>query len=283
MTTEKQVFNLIKFKDIEIIGSFNDKNIKYPSDIDLHESVTIDSYEEIINKFIEIFINAKKNPDVYITDFKCGTLLNGNAIRWSLSDLKRGFQYIEDKKINFIETLQDKSVIKLDVIALIDNRFTEITLNYFFYFKKGSTTPIIEDVAQELYFSYLKNIQKSDYYKALKRKYRYYKINKEKQKVKIIVDIFNSDLGLIRKILSDLALINKVIDNKFRKVNKNDVIHNIKLLLNDAPDQQLKDAIEKIIQQHSLSDMSKQIELILKYWTPFINEKFKDLMKKYEL
>src|SRR5262249_51246915 len=106
--------------------------------------------------------------------------------------------------------LQEKSVIKLDVIAHIKHRFTEITLNYFFYYTKGNTDPSVADVGEELYHSYRKNLQKGDFYKALKRLYRYYQVNKEKKKANLIMDIFNSNLGKMRKIIFDLSLISKV-------------------------------------------------------------------------
>jgi hypothetical protein len=199
-----------------------------------------------------------------------------------LKDLKDGYQYVEDCKINFIETLQEKSVIKLDDIVLIKHCFTEITLNYFFYYTKGNTDPNVIDVGEELYYSYRKNVQKGDYYKALKRLYQYYQINKKIKDANTIINIFNSNLGKTHKILLDLAIINKLLDNKFRKPKRKDIIENLSLLVIDANNQHLID-IHGIINKQSFSEMKQVIDHVLTKWELRINIQFKEVMKKYQL
>ena len=180
-------------------------------------------------------------------------------------------------------TLQHKSIIKLAVIALIKHRFTEITLNYFFHYTKGNTDPNVIDVSEELYHSYWKNIRQDDYYEALKRLYRYFQIKKKIQDVKIIIDIFNSNLGKTHKILSDMSIIAKVLENKFWKPKQKDIVENLSLLIIDANDQNLIDDIHDIIKKQSFDLMKQAINQILSKWKPIINQLFMQVMKKYNL
>jgi hypothetical protein len=142
----KKIINLLEINQSEIIGTGNDPEILYKTDIDLQEYITynndnIQIYNNILNDYKNIFDKIKKIDNIEITDFKCG-VLNGNIpIRWDYNSIKKGYQIIEDNKINFIDCLQEKSIIKIDLITLDNNIFTEYSNNYYYMFDDFSTNP----------------------------------------------------------------------------------------------------------------------------------------------
>ena len=155
------VIDILKIKSVERIGSSADPKIKYASDIDfqeLHE--TDDFFPNILRKFQEKFVKAEGNKNIFITDFKCG-LFRGQPIRWNKHTVKLGYQTIDGIRLEFIDCLQQKSLIKMDIIALINGIFTEFSNNYYFIFSNGfSTMPVtgnkIEDIFLMEFQRYMK-------------------------------------------------------------------------------------------------------------------------------
>ena len=135
-----KVIDILKIKDVQRIGSSSNPKIKYASDIDLREIIqTNDFFPEILKKFQQKFSIAQNDPKIFITDFKCG-MFRGQPVRWNKYTIKDGFQNIDGINIHFINCLQQKSSIKMDIIALVNQIFTEFSNNYYFTFPDGFTT-----------------------------------------------------------------------------------------------------------------------------------------------
>ena len=168
-----KVIDILKIKDVQRIGSSADPKIKYASDIDLQEVIqTDDFFPEIQTKFQQKFLKAQNNPNIFITDFKCG-MFRGQPVRWNKFTIKDGFQNIDGINITFISCLQMKSIIKMDIIALVNGIFTEFSNNYYFTFPNGfSTMPGQETkLSDVLLFQFQQKIKQKQYFKALKRLY----------------------------------------------------------------------------------------------------------------
>jgi len=125
----QNVFNLmsIKGKYNNIVGSASLKGILYNSDYDLNEMDHIKgpgAFDKVYEIFKHKFQLAKSNSNMYITDFKCGADSDGQPLKWTYDDLIK-------KKAQFIQALQTKSMIKLDIIYLINGTYVEITEVYF--------------------------------------------------------------------------------------------------------------------------------------------------------
>ena len=67
-----------------------------------------------------MFYHVRQLPKIVITDFKIGDK------RWSYDDIMNK----ENDGMSFDDALNIKGIIKLDFIALINNRFYEITEVY---------------------------------------------------------------------------------------------------------------------------------------------------------
>ena len=63
MLSKKDIFNFLKFNKVEIIGSYQDPQIKYPADIDLQEVIETDlPPNDILKIFQRKFKFAQSNP-----------------------------------------------------------------------------------------------------------------------------------------------------------------------------------------------------------------------------
>jgi hypothetical protein len=221
----------------QVIGSGSLEKIEYNSDYDLQEFINDKSnrrkanplrenvLDKIYNYFKKKFIYCKKNPNYFITDFKCGIGEDGEALRWEYKDIIKG---IKDD-ITFQEALMQKSTIKIDMIVFIEGIATEFSENY--YFKIGSTTNYYnEDIELGIEKSLNEYLYMKNYWKVLKRLFSLMLRNKTKNKTKLIklIDFFNSDVGLMNKCKNEFDILLILLEQKFKKVNIDDIFYNIK-------------------------------------------------------
>jgi len=226
----KDVFNILTINGkYQVIGSGSLDKIEYNSDYDLQEFINDKSNKNVLDKiynyFKKKFIYCKKNKNYFITDFKCGIGQDGEPLRWEYKDILKG---IKDD-ITFQEALKQKSTIKIDMIVLIDNIFTEFSENY--YFKFGSTTNYYnEDIELGIERSLNEYLYMKNYWKVLKRLFSLMLRNKTKNKNKLIklIDFFNSNVGLINKCKNEFDILLIILEQKFRKPNIDDILYNIK-------------------------------------------------------
>jgi hypothetical protein len=213
----RNVFNLISLtRKYKVIGSSNLKNIRYNSDFDLADFYN--SSKPTIKKIVKYFqfiyrILDSKSSYSYITDFKCGLNLDGEALKWTKEEVKQNKkQLLDGNYITLDEAIQQKSTIKIDVISYINNTFIEISENY--YIKMGSIsnfdeseldeTKILDSIKQ----SELDEVKDKNYNKALKRRFSYLYIkNKNDKKLIKLVEFFNSSVGILNKARSDLDVL----------------------------------------------------------------------------
>ena len=138
-----EILELLSINEYDIIGSKKDPNIKDEviSDIDAQE-ITFTTYEDILKHFQDIFKILKSSKNIIITDFKSGyNHLTELPYRWDYKTIMRGFQYdTEGNKIDFIDTLKIKSIIKIDTVIYYNKEFIEMTLNYYFSFPNHKKT-----------------------------------------------------------------------------------------------------------------------------------------------
>ena len=276
-----KVIDILRIKDVQKIGSSSDVKIKYASDIDLQEIIqTNDFFPEILRKFQQRFMKAQNNPNVFITDFKCG-MFRGQPVRWNKHTIKDGFQNIDGINISFINCLQMKSIIKMDIIALVKNRFTEFSNNYYFTFSDGfSTMPGNDTKLTDVFlFQFQQKIKEKKYFKALKRLYSYFKIKKNKKMQQTMIDFFNSNVGKLNYQINNLQIIDAVLNNPFRQPKKSDIIHNINIIKNNLPPE-LTQKIDTILRRPTLQTMKLAIQDVIQQLTEVVNEQTMDFIDK---
>ena len=282
---------LLLHESQEILGTAADLNISTFTDYDLQEYIDcVDNdiiYNIIYEEFKKKFIISKKDNDIYILDFKCGHGRGGMPIRWQYIDIINGYKYIDDEKIYFTNCLRQKSVIKLDVIY-IDNeyRLYEISQNYYIKIgdNKNYNDILVDDILRDLLINFRTLFyDEKKYYKSLKRLYSYYKLKDNKLKMKKLQSLFNSELGIDNKLSSDLKTIILLIDNKFRKVKKDLIYNNIKLLISLKNNKKYEIYLKNLIKNFNnlnISDIKNEIQKIIDVIDNDINNKTLEYINK---
>jgi len=118
-------------------------------------------------------------------------------------------------------------LVKLDTIFIIDNKINEITNNYLF----RDSLPTSSDIKLSLQNEIREKIKAGEYFKAIKRIFSLNSLfrNKSKDQDKLI-NYFNSDVGLLNKVRSDIDLLVVLIENKFKPVELELIRKNIQMI-----------------------------------------------------
>jgi hypothetical protein len=271
----RQIFNLLTIRgDYQVIGSGAIEEIKYGSDYDLQEFVKEGDYQKSTNHLLDMFRKkfamAEADRDVFILDFKVGVDDNGDPIRWDKKSIKAGFKKVDGRKVTFQEALLMKSTIKMDITALVDGVFIEFSDNYYLTLRDFNTFTAVakshEDILYSLQHEALTKYNHGDYWKASKRIFAFMKSKGGYiPQIKQLVNFFNTDTGRLSKNRSELDIIALVVDNKFRKPKKMDVVRNLRLVEMDIAKlhgYKIKDLHEKINAICKITDVVKMKEPI---------------------
>ena len=142
--------------------------------------------------------------------------LRFNVVRWTPTEVLKGFKNVRGQKFTLEDGFKSKSLFKLDVISLIDETYTEFTMIYDMrlnnkrlnYFGVNTKQTLLNDI--HLY-NYIGN-----WFKLLKRLFSYYnyvlkyeKGNKKRyfDKLEKVINILNSDVGILYTITQDIDVI----------------------------------------------------------------------------
>jgi hypothetical protein len=228
-----------------LAGSSNLRNILYNNDYDLNQQFNVLDTKEILTKlyqeFLNIFENCNKNKNYFIIDFKNG-IHNKEPIRWNYDDMKLGYKLIDGHKYTFQDclTVDNNTIKQLDIIFLLNNKFTSITNIYFITFVKDKkelnkkhmvdknqyTKNLIVDIVHDC-------IKDKDYFKAIKRYFSLLRIENDKMP-KTILDLFNSDIGLFYHDIFDLSLCLEMLEQTFKPVSLDLVKDNLQIIKQDV-------------------------------------------------
>jgi len=288
------VFNLLTITGkYNVIGSSSLKSILYNSDYDLDELIKSKKniYTEIFKTFQKKFQEASKNPEIFLTDFKCGLDINNDPLRWDKNDMKKGFKTLQDgSTLTFEDALKMKSVIKLDAIVLINGVFTEFSENY--YLKIGDDANFepeeakVENILQSIKRSFEDYIDEKNYLKALKRIFAYKKLEGgNKKQLDLLIDFFNSWVGLISYNKSELEVLSLLLENKFRKPILEDIKNNLQIIkqsLSYITAIDISSVSEKIDYICSLpvKTIKKEIDNLISFLSTKINKVSLDFISK---
>lgn len=212
------------FSDITRLGSSTFAVQKYWSDLDINnvfkEEGNIDQVAHAglknIRKLVKEIVNQ---PDVYFSDFKAGVDENGNALHWTAD------QILDTDNIWILtDALKQKSVIKLDIIAPLGDRFIEAS-TFFILAQVDSENNIknILNLPDDFIEQFQNNLRSeiSKYantkpFKAIKRLWSLSRIRKDIPTLKKIVPLIDSNLSLLSRITADMEtlilLLEKVSD-----------------------------------------------------------------------
>jgi len=276
----------------QLIGSAGIRNMLYVNDYDLNENFktkdTDTVLQELYQDFLNIFEKAKKK-DYYVMDLKTGEDSEGEALRWNYNDMKTRYKVVKNKKYTFKECLLMDATIKIDIVYLLNNIFTDITNNYFISINKRKIIPVMK-VNQEidaLKADYIEYKNEKNYFKALKRLFSIEKL--ENNVNREILTIFNSNIGRLYKGISNLNLIIEMLEKtnvsmEIIKIN----IENTKMFISNVVeinvDWVLDDlySLDNVISRKIMvRKLEKIVEDALVELNQYIVKHYKNLLKKF--
>lgn len=242
MVNKNQVISFLEIVNrAEVIGSYANKNIYYPSDVDLQQYITVKELgdKELLEEFQNKYKIAESNKDIYIMDFKCG-IYNSEPLRWNKDTIQQGYQLINNnRQISFISALNMVSTIKLDVIAFINNVFVEFSCNYYLIhdidgkIHKSFENKETDEILLSLKLDVVKYNNEGNYFKSLKRLTALRKL--QNLSIDKFVRFFNSKIGKLNYLLNGIDIIVQVMQNTFREVPKHDIYSHLKQIDKDLP------------------------------------------------
>jgi len=198
-------------RNIRVIGSASLRRIQYAGDYDANE-VSKESIPVIAKELGNVIKRLKKIPHLVIGDIKCGEW-RGEPIRWTPKEIEKGGKTLED-------ALRTGGRTKIDTMAIIGERYVEIGCVYMY---GDNVEPPDEDVlVKELELSMEEELGEGNYWKALKRYFSILRLTETKpKKVDILTNIFNSDLGRLYSVISDISVLEYLLETG---TGKTDVI-----------------------------------------------------------
>ena len=165
----KKIAKLMSLESkVNIVGSAKIKRSIFYSDYDSFSTVKGKNENTIYKHFKSVFEIIGNSENTIISDFKMGENAKGDPLRWDYEAIKRR----ENNGITFEDALKQKSMIKMDVVTLLNGRFIEITEVYNIYIDGESNFDYSkENVRHELMHDMNEQIKEGNYMKALKRRY----------------------------------------------------------------------------------------------------------------
>jgi len=188
----------------------------YHSDYDFNCKIRVRKQTPIILSF--------SNDKLYFIEFKI-EYIDGTKIK---------LNNVNDIKLNMFKNI---SFIKIDYIVFLDFIFKEVSIMYIFKENDMDT----DDIIKKLTDDYSELIDNGENFKAMKRAFSIYKIQKDYPNMKKLTSLFNSNLGKIYEINSNLKtilLLKTMYDDpltmkridinlKFLKIDPNDDLNKI--------------------------------------------------------
>lgn len=139
--------------------------------------------------------------------------LKFHIVRWTPKEVIAGKKKLRDGRIYTLqEAFKSPTITKLDVISLVQGKYTELSIIY--EFKNGSKainkTP--QDIEQSLKNDIMLYESEGNRFKAVKRRFALAKLKDEKDNLKKYHDIINSEAGKLYVVYSDVKTLADLLE-----------------------------------------------------------------------
>jgi len=273
----KKIVKLMSLESkVNIVGSAKVKRSIFYSDYDSFSTEKGKNENMIYNHFKSLFEIIKSSENTIITDFKMGEFKD-KALRWDYEAIKRR----ENNGITFDQALKQKSIIKMDVVTLLNGRFIEITEVYNIYIDGSSNADYSkENVRHELMHDMQEQIKEGNYMKALKRRYSLLNLdNKNKVEREKLVDYFNSPIGFLNRCKSDLETMLTVIQSP--KFDIDEIRNSLQMLKEIISAFPVENNLEMISKLKTKQNMKVPIYKMILRLKEFINKHAENTFRRF--
>lgn len=125
-------------------------------------------------------------------------------LRWKPNDIINGYiTLIDGSKYSLEDALKDDTIIKLDIIIPVGNRFAEISEMYIYKQTEDDDNNVLQSLADDI-----QKYKHNNTMKSLKRLYSIIELeNTDDKRLEKLEEFFNSEAGLINKVANDLDVL----------------------------------------------------------------------------
>ena len=131
--------------------------------------------------------------------------LRYNLVRWTPQEVLEGQKTYRTKTIKLSEAIQQPTIMKLDLVILDQGRFVEVSIIYELRWKSeriNDFPPV--DITQSIRENVLHYWKENNAFKMAKRIFSLARFTKKQTVVNKLIPFFNSDLGRLYAIISDI-------------------------------------------------------------------------------
>lgn len=138
-----------------------------------------------------------------------------HIIRWTVKDVLKGSVRLRDgRNMTLADAFLTPSVCKIDAIALVQNsRYTDFSCIYTYKYKGKILNETTSDAEHELKKNILYYASEGNYFKMAKRMFSILKRSNSSLSEKLNT-LFNSDLGRLYSLISDIGTILFLLENE---------------------------------------------------------------------
>lgn len=170
--------------------------------------------KKIISKNDYYIIDRKLKNDISIKEyFELVDILDYHIVRWSPSDILKGYTVLLDGEKYFLKEAINKGMTKIDVISLFNNVFTEFSCIYQFNYNDKPLNKIVSNIDYSLKEDILYYLTNKKYFKMAKRIYAYSKFKNDEIMMDKLIKLFNSNLGILYQIYGNIETLKIIFEN----------------------------------------------------------------------
>jgi hypothetical protein len=142
--------------------------------------------------------------------------LRYHIVRWTVPEVLAGEKTLTGgRTFTLQEAFNSPAISKVDVIGLVqNNKYTDFSMIYEFHNKGKVLNPDFRPIEQTLKEDILVYKNDGNAFKVLKRMYSLAKFKNQKDKIKKLTVILNSDLGRLYSLSSDVATLIQLLDEE---------------------------------------------------------------------
>ena len=262
-------------KKYNIVGSFSFHGVYWSSDVDLNESIKIKNEKQINTfnkKLSSILLKLSENENIFFIVFKYGIDDENESLHWTYDEIIKGHKVYGNNKMKKFNDAAMDGTIKLDIIFRMNySQFVEISIIY-------QINPEKIDIIHNLKADINEYLHIDRSYKALKRCFSFYALKNQKSKMYILLKLFNSDIGIISKIINEITIYIILLEMYSNKISLEEIkfgLQSLKYYINSIFRIKISNKfyqnLDKIC---NLKKVSKVIEELNK-----LNDNFKQILE----
>jgi hypothetical protein len=242
----KRIIKMLTFKKnkLELKGSSSLVSQRFFSDYDLFCVIEKPDEASFVAFLQHLLKTIEESEDYWMIELKFQTK-SGKKVRY--------YPHQPLKEADVGKVWKQLDFVKLDLIARIENRFTEVSVIY----SMTPTVPTSEEYISSLEQDIKELKKEKKFYKVLKRQFNIHKANGDKAELLRLSKVFNGSLGEQYQLISNLEAIQMLLEH----YQEPEVLKKVMVNLKDLHLEGDIDDVEKWVKDKSkkLNDEAKKM------------------------